>query len=121
MMSLAINSRRYLATFLGAVVTILLGAAFLGLELREFQDMIALGATPQRSAFLSAFFSLVGSHGLDGSVVLRWLLLMMVQLSLRGVQEVVVRRLHCFSLFSHALDIICVLIFTLVYLMGVLP
>ena len=83
LMSLAINSRRYFATFLGAVVTFLLGAAFLALELREFQGMIALGATPQRSAFLSAFFTLVGCHGLHVAVGLAWLVLMMVQLSIR--------------------------------------
>ena len=121
LMSLAINSRRHFATFCGAVVTFLLGAAFLNLELREFQGMIALGATPQRSAFLSAFFTLVGCHGLHVAVGLAWLVLMMVQLSIRGFQEVVVRRLHCFSLFWHALDVIWVLIFTIVYLMGVLP
>ena len=121
LMSLAINSRHQLGTFFGAVVTFLLGAAFLNLELREFQDMIALGAAPQRSAFLSAFFTLVGCHGLHVAVGLVWLVLMMLQLSLRGFQQVVVRRLHCFSLFWHALDIIWVLIFTIVYLMGVLP
>lgn len=121
LMSLAINSRYHLATFFGAVVTFLLGAAFLNLELREFQDMIAVGASPQRSAFLSAFFTLVGCHGLHVTVGLIWLVLMMVQLSLRGFQAVVVRRLHCFSLFWHALDIVWVLIFTIVYLMGVLP
>jgi cytochrome o ubiquinol oxidase subunit III len=121
LMSLAINSRRHFGVFLGAVVTFLLGAAFLNLELREFQGMIAMGAAPQRSAFLSAFFTLVGCHGLHVAVGLAWLVLMMIQLSLRGFQQVVVRRLHCFSLFWHALDIIWVLIFTIVYLMGVLP
>ncbi|MDA9499199.1 cytochrome (ubi)quinol oxidase subunit III [Bradyrhizobium sp. CCBAU 11357] len=121
LMSLAIISRHQLGTFLGAVVTILLGAAFLNLEFREFQDMIAVGASPQRSAFLSAFFTLVGCHGLHVAIGLVWLVLMMVQLSLRGFQAVVVRRLHCFSLFWHALDIVWVLIFTIVYLMGVLP
>ena len=121
LMSLAINSRHQLGTFFGTVVTFLLGAAFLNLELREFQDMIALGAAPQRSAFLSAFFTLVGCHGLHVAVGLVWLVLMMLQLSLRGFQQVVVRRLHCFSLFWHALDIIWVLIFTIVYLMGDLP
>jgi cytochrome o ubiquinol oxidase subunit 3 len=121
LMSLAINSRHQLGTFFGAVVTLLLGTAFLNLELREFQDMIAVGATPQRSAFLSAFFTLVGCHGLHVAIGLVWLVLMMVQLSLRGFQQVVVRRLACFSLFWHALDIIWVLIFTIVYLMGVLP
>jgi cytochrome o ubiquinol oxidase subunit 3 len=121
LMSLAINSRHQLGTFFGAVVTFLLGVAFLNLELREFQNMIAMGASPQRSAFLSAFFTLVGCHGLHVAVGLVWLVLMMLQVSLRGFQQVVVRRLHCFSLFWHALDIIWVLIFTVVYLMGVLP
>jgi cytochrome o ubiquinol oxidase subunit 3 len=121
LMSLAINSRHQLGTVFGAVVTFLLGAAFLNLELREFQDAIAVGASPQRSAFLSAFFTLVGCHGLHVTVGLAWLVLIMVQLSLRGFEQVVVRRLHCFSLFWHALDIIWVLIFTIVYLMGVLP
>ena len=121
LMSLAIDSRHRLGTFFGAVVTFLLGAAFLNLELREFQDMIAVGASPQRSAFLSAFFTLVGCHGLHVAVGLAWLVLMMVQLSLRGCQQVVVRRLHCFSLFWHALDIIWVGLFTVVYLMGVVP
>ncbi|WP_331375169.1 cytochrome (ubi)quinol oxidase subunit III [Sinorhizobium chiapasense] len=121
LMSLAINSRHYRGTFFGAAVTFLLGAAFLYLELREFQDMIAVGAIPQRSAFLSAFFTLLGCHGLHVAIGLAWLALMMVQLSIRGFQQVVVRRLHCFSLFWHALDIIWVLILTIVYLMGVLP
>src|SRR5215475_3451859 len=121
LMSLAIDSRHHLATAIGAAATFLLGAAFLGLELHEFQGMVAVGATPQQSAFLSAFFTLVGCHGLHVAVGLVWLVLMMVQLSLWGFKPVVVRRLHCFSLFWHALDIIWVLIFTMVYLMGVLP
>ena len=121
LMSLAVNSRYHFGVFFGAVITFLLGATFLNLELREFLGMIAVGAVPQRSAFLSAFFTLVGCHGLHVAVGLVWLVLMMVQLSLRGFQDVVVRRLHCFSLFWHALDIIWVLIFTIVYLMGVLP
>ena len=121
LMSLAIGSRRYGATYLAAFATFVLGAAFLALELREFAAMIAAGAGPQRSAFLSAFFTLVGCHGLHVAIGLVWLVLMMVQLSIRGFQGVVVRRLHCFSLFWHALDIIWVLIFTIVYLMGVLP
>jgi cytochrome o ubiquinol oxidase subunit III len=121
LMSLAVDSRHHFGTAIGAAVTFLLGAAFLGLELREFQGMIAIGAGPQRSAFLSAFFTLVGSHGLHVLFGLVWLVLMLIQLSLRGFHQVVVRRLHCFSLFWHALDIIWVLIFTIVYLMGVQP
>ena len=120
LMSLATNSRRYFGTFLGAVVTFLLGAAFLNLELREFHGMIAMGAMPQRSAFLSAFFTLVGCHGLHVAVGLIWLVLMMVQLAIGGFRPVVVRRMHCFFLFWHALDIVWVMIFTVVYLMGVL-
>jgi cytochrome o ubiquinol oxidase subunit 3 len=120
LMSLAISSRRYSATLLGAAVTFLLGAAFLGLELREFHGMIAMGATAQRSAFLSAFFTLVGCHGLHVTVGLIWLVLMMIQLAMWGFRPVVERRMLCFALFWHALDIIWVMIFTVVYLMGVL-
>jgi cytochrome o ubiquinol oxidase subunit 3 len=120
LMSLATNSRRYFSTFLGAAVTFLLGAAFLTLELREFHGMVAMGATPQRSAFLSAFFTLVGCHGLHVTVGLTWLVIMMVQLAMWGFRPVVERRMLCFALFWHALDIIWVLIFTVIYLMGVL-
>ena len=120
LMTLAGNSRRYFDTFLGAAVTFLLGAAFLYLELREFHSMIAMGAPPQRSAFLSAFFTLVGCHGLHVTVGLIWLVLMMVQVAMWGFRTVVERRMLCFGLFWHALDIIWVMIFTVVYLMGVL-
>jgi cytochrome o ubiquinol oxidase subunit III len=119
LMSLSANSRRLFATYLGAGVTFLLGAAFLILELHEFHGMIALGATPQRSAFLSAFFTLVGCHGLHVTIGLAWLVLMMIQLAMWGFRPVVERRLLCFALFWHALDIIWVMIFTVVYLMGV--
>ena len=120
LMSLATNSRRYFGTFLGAAATLLLGAAFIILELREFHSMIAMGATPQRSAFLSAFFTLVGCHGLHVTIGMIWLVLMMVQLAMWGFRPVVERRMLCFTLFWHALDIIWVMIFTVVYLMGVL-
>ena len=120
LMTLASNSRRHFETFLGAAVTFLLGAAFLYLELREFHSMIAMGAPPQRSAFLSAFFTLVGCHGLHVTVGMIWLVLMIVQLAMWGFRPVVERRMLCFSLFWHALDIIWVMIFTVIYLMGVL-
>jgi cytochrome o ubiquinol oxidase subunit III len=120
LMSLAANSRHYFGVRLGAAVTFLLGAAFLSLELREFHSMIAIGAIPQRSAFLSAFFTLVGCHGLHVTIGLIWLVLIMVQLSMWGFRSVVERRMLCFALFWHALDIIWVMIFTVVYLMGVL-
>jgi cytochrome o ubiquinol oxidase subunit 3 len=121
LMSLAVNSRRRLGFYLAAVVTFVLGAAFLALEIREFADMIARGATPQSSAFLSAFFTLVGCHGLHVAVGLVWLLVMMAQVAVQHFRPSVVRRLLCFSLFWHALDIVWVALFTVVYLMGVRP
>jgi cytochrome o ubiquinol oxidase subunit 3 len=121
LMSLAVRSRRRLGIYLGAAITFALGAAFLGLELREFADMIARGATPQSSAFLSAFFTLVGCHGAHVTIGLIWLLVMMAQVAVKGLRPAVERRLLCFSLFWHALDIIWVALFTVVYLMGVHP
>ena len=121
LMSMAIGSRRYAATYLAAVVTLVLGACFLALEVREFAGMIATGAGPQRSAFLSSFFTLVGCHGLHVAVGLVWLLVMMTQLALKRFTATVERRLFCFALFWHALDIVWVWLFTVVYLMGVKP
>jgi cytochrome o ubiquinol oxidase subunit 3 len=120
LMSLAVKSRRHLGTYFGAFVTFALGLAFLALELREFADMIVRGDGPQRSAFLSAFFTLVGCHGLHVTAGLVWLVVMMVQVVLRGFHPTVQRRLACFALFWHALDIVWVWLFTVVYLMGVL-
>jgi len=121
LMSLAVRSRRYVGVYSGAVVTFALGAAFLALELREFAGMIAIGATPQREAFLSAFFTLVGCHGLHVAGGLIWLAVMMAQVAVKGLRANVERRFLCFSLFWHALDIIWVALFTVVYLMGVRP
>jgi cytochrome o ubiquinol oxidase subunit 3 len=121
LMSLAINSRRRAATYFFAALTFALGAVFLTLEIREFADMIARGATPQRSAFLSAFFTLVGCHGLHVAAGLIWLAVMMAQVEIKGFRATVERRLLCFVLFWHALDIIWVALFTFVYLMGVRP
>ena len=121
LMSLAASSRRRGAFYLAAVLTFVLGAAFLALEIREFADMVARGATPQSSAFLSAFFTLVGCHGLHVTVGLLWLVVMMAQVAAKGFRANVGRRLLCFSLFWHALDIIWVALFSVVYLMGVSP
>jgi cytochrome o ubiquinol oxidase subunit 3 len=121
MMSLAVNARRRVDTYFFAAITFVLGAAFIYLEVREFADMIARGATPQRSAFLSAFFTLVGCHGLHVTAGLVWLVVMMAQVAVRGFRASVERRLLCFALFWHALDIIWVWLFTVVYLMGVRP
>jgi cytochrome o ubiquinol oxidase subunit III len=119
LMSLATYGRRGAATYLCGLMTFLLGAAFLFLEIREFANMVAQGAIPERSAFLSAFFTLVGCHGLHVTVGLIWLATMMVQVAAWGFRPIVQRRLQCFSLFWHTLDIIWVGIFTVVYLMGV--
>ena len=121
MMSLAIGSRRRFVTYLCAAITFALGAAFLALEINEFAGMVARGATPQRSAFLSAFFALVGCHGLHVTAGLIWLTVMMALVAIKGFRPTVERRLLCFSLFWHTLDIIWVGIFTVVYLMGILP
>jgi cytochrome o ubiquinol oxidase subunit 3 len=121
LMSLSASSRRRSATYCFAAVTFVLGAAFLALEIREFADMIARGATPQRSAFLSAFFTLVGCHGLHVAAGLVWLVVMMAQVAFKGFRANVERRLLCFALFWHALDIIWVWLFTVVYLMGARP
>jgi cytochrome o ubiquinol oxidase subunit III len=121
LMSLAVNSRRRSATYFFAAVTFGLGAAFLTLELREFADMIARGAAPQRSAFLSAFFALVGCHGLHVAAGLIFLAVMIAQVAIKGYRATVERRLLCFTLFWHALDIIWVGLFTVVYLIGVRP
>ena len=118
LMSLAVNARNRAATYLFAGLTFALGAVFLGLEIREFAGMIAADAAPQRSAFLSAFFALVGCHGLHVTAGLIWLVVMMAQVELKGFRATVKRRLLCFSLFWHALDIIWVWLFTVVYLMG---
>ena len=100
------------------IVTGLLGVAFLSLELREFAEMVAKGAGPGRSAFLSSFFGLVGCHGLHIGLGLIWLGTMMAQFLAKGFSEATRYRFLCFSLFWHALDIVWVAIFTLVYLIG---
>src|SRR5258708_35151660 len=92
LMSLAINARARSTTYLAAAITFVLGAAFLALELREFADMIARGAGPQRSAFLSAFFTLVGCHGLHVTAGLIWLAVMMAQVAVKGFAATVERR-----------------------------
>ena len=113
-----LERRRLGAFYLAFAATFVLGASFLTLELREFASMLAAGAGPTRSAFLSSFFSLVGLHGAHVSAGLIWLLFMVAQLAVKGPRDFVLRRLRCFSLFWHALDIIWVALLSLVYLMG---
>ena len=102
----------------GMAVTFILGAAFLSLEIHEFVGMAERGDGPTRSAFLSAFFSLVGCHGLHVTAGLLWLLTMMAQVFAKGYRPDILRRMLCFSLFWHTLDIIWVGLFTVVYLLG---
>lgn len=116
--SLAVTARRSSWFYVAMTVTFVLGASFILLELREFVHMVASGAGPTRSAFLSAFFTLVGCHGLHVTAGLLWLLTMMAQIFAKGFRDDILRRFMCFSLFWHALDIIWVALFTVVYLLG---
>ncbi|MBE9606689.1 cytochrome o ubiquinol oxidase subunit III [Acetobacteraceae bacterium H6797] len=101
-------------------ITGLFGAAFIGLELYEFAHLIHEGAGPQRSAFLSAFFTLVGTHGLHVTMGIIWLVTLMVQVNKRGLGPDNRRRLLCLSMFWHFLDVVWIGVFSFVYLMGVL-
>jgi cytochrome o ubiquinol oxidase subunit III len=122
MASLAFAWRSQLWTQVSLLITGLLGAGFLGLEAREFTHLVSLGASPTRSAFLSAFFTLVGCHGIHVTAGLLWLGTMMAQLFAKGFRENIRHRFLCFTLFWHALDIIWIGIFSLVYLIGtILP
>lgn len=118
MASLAAGARNLIAFQVAMAITALLGAAFLTLEMREFIGLVAAGDGPGRSAFLSAFFALVGCHGLHVTAGLMWLLAMMAQAFAKGFRDDILRRILCFSLFWHALDIIWVAVFTVVYLLG---
>ena len=112
---------RLRGTLAWLVVTGLLGAGFIGIELHEFAHLIHEGAGPQRSAFLSSFFTLVGTHGLHVTFGLVWLAVLLVQLAQRGLIAENRRRLLCLSMFWHFLDVVWIGVFTFVYLMGVLP
>ncbi|MFY9958794.1 cytochrome (ubi)quinol oxidase subunit III [Bradyrhizobium sp.] len=118
MASIAAEVRSPLWFQIAMAVTCLLGLGFLVIEFREFADLIARGAGPSHSAFLSAFFALVGCHGLHVSAGILWLLTMMAQVFAKGFRADILRRFLCFALFWHALDIIWVAIFSVVYLLG---
>jgi cytochrome o ubiquinol oxidase subunit 3 len=99
-------------------ITGVLGAGFLTLEINEFVHLIAEGAGPWRSAFLSSFFTLVGTHGLHVTFGIVWLITLMVQVGKLGLTRENKRRLVCLSLFWHFLDVVWIGVFTFVYLMG---
>jgi cytochrome o ubiquinol oxidase subunit III len=116
--SIAAGARNRLWFQISMAVTCVLGLAFLSIEFNEFASLVARGAGPSRSAFLSAFFSLVGCHGLHVSAGILWLLTMMAQVFAKGFRADIQRRFLCFALFWHALDIIWVAVFSVVYLLG---
>ena len=117
---LAMNDGKRGVTQAWLAITGLFGLAFLGIELWEFSHFIHEGATPQTSAFLSAFFTLVGTHGLHVTFGVIWLVVLMVQVQVKGLVPANRRRLMCLSLFWHFLDVIWIGVFTFVYLMGML-
>ena len=117
---LAMNDGKQRATQGWLAITGLFGLAFLGIELYEFSHLIHENAGPTRSAFLSSFFTLVGTHGLHVTFGLIWLVVLMVQVQVKGLIPANTRRLMCLSLFWHFLDVIWIGVFTFVYLMGML-
>jgi cytochrome o ubiquinol oxidase subunit 3 len=116
--TIAAEARRTMWFLAAMAVTCALGLGFLAIEASEFASLVGRGAGPTRSAFLSAFFTLVGCHGLHVSAGILWLLTMMAQLAAKGFRADILRRILCFALFWHALDIIWVAVFTVVYLLG---
>ncbi|MEJ1963181.1 MAG: cytochrome o ubiquinol oxidase subunit III [Gammaproteobacteria bacterium] len=114
------QQKRVAGTQMWLAITGLFGLAFVGIELFEFAHMIHEGAGPQRSAFLSSFFALVGTHGLHVSFGIIWIVTLMVQVGKRGLVPANHRRLSCLSLFWHFLDVIWIGVFTFVYLLSTL-
>ncbi len=108
-------------TMLWLIVTGILGAGFIGLELYEFVHLIHDGFGPQRSGFLTSFFALVGTHGLHVTFGIVWLITLLFQLKRHGLTAANTRRLMCLSMFWHFLDVVWIGVFTFVYLMGALP
>ena len=117
---LAMYRNKVAQTQVWLAVTGLFGLCFLGIEFYEFAHMIHLGATPQRSGFLSAFFILVGTHGLHVTFGIIWLVTLMIQVGQKGLIQANKRRLMCLSLFWHFLDVVWIGVFTFVYLFGML-
>lgn len=119
--TLEMQRNRKRATLIWLAITGLFGAGFIFLEVQEFLHLISIGAGPQRSAFLTSFFALVGTHGLHVTFGIVWLITLMVQVGKRGLDGANKRRLMCLSMFWHFLDLVWIGVFSFVYLMGVLP
>jgi len=118
--SIALRAGRKEIVALWLVVTFAFGLGFIAMEVHEFTHLVEIGAGPDRSAFLSAYFTLVGTHGLHVTAGLVWLAVMIHQLFAFGLDGVVRRRLACLSLFWHFLDLVWICVFTFVYLRGVI-
>ncbi len=118
--TIAMRAERRGGVLAWLIVTALLGLGFIGFEVREFVDMVEAGAGPDRSGFLTAFFTLVGTHGLHVSFGLIWILIMAGQIAVKGLSVPVVSRLSRLGLFWHFLDIVWIGIFSVVYLPGIL-
>jgi cytochrome o ubiquinol oxidase subunit III len=117
---LAMNKGNKKALMNWLIVTLLLGAVFVGLEINEFTNLVAEGATLQTSAFLTSFFSLVGTHGLHVSFGIFWMIGLIFQLAKRGITSDTKRKISIISLYWHFLDAVWIFIFSVVYLMGVM-
>ena len=114
----ASRAKKVAIVWVSLIATLLLGLTFLGMELNEFGNLVAQGASWQTGAFLSAFFTLVGTHGLHVFVGVLWLLTLLTHLAIRGLTDGVTRGIMYFSLFWHFLDIVWICLFSLVYLLG---
>lgn len=116
-LSLLTTDKKKIIAWLG--ITFLLGVAFLWMEVSEFRHLVQAGNSWQRSAFLSAFFTLVGTHGLHITTGLLWMIVLIIPVAKHGLTPLSLRRLTCLKLFWHFLDIVWIFIFTIVYLMGI--
>lgn len=117
---LAQQKKNVSQVLLWLAITFVFGAAFIGMEIYEFSHLVHAGHGPSTSAFLSAFFTLVGTHGIHVTSGLVWMALLMFQISKYGLTLPNTRRLACLSLFWHFLDIVWICVFSVVYLAGVL-
>lgn len=116
--SLSIRAENKRAVLFWLVVSFLLGAGFVGMEIHEFYGMVTAGAGPDRSGFLSSFFTLVGTHGLHVTCGLVWMAVLSTQVMIKGLTDPVCSRLYRLGLFWHFLDIVWIAIFSVVYLPG---
>ena len=115
---LALHEKNLNKVIFWLIITFLLGLSFVSMELYEFTSLFHEGNSWQRSAFLSSFFTLVGTHGLHVTCGLIWMLSLIIQLLKYGINGITLKKLSCLSLFWHFLDIVWIFVFTIVYLMG---